>query len=446
MHPSIALGLGSGRCFLCKGPGLVRTIRPHPGLDLRSRLGLWVGFGFGQGAGSGAQRTSRSCGRPPAYPPTRRLHRCTGCAVRSARSCRSASADGSCASSSPVTVYKRGCVTLCDLVCSGSLGNRTCQCTQKPIYSVPCRAAGAKGTGRSLSRLHHPPEPKASVGSREVSLISRSQDISFSYLAHKQAGLCACTCTCYVYLAPRVVSAASVGREPPPLVITPVGAEPPLPVGVRRRRRRAGQRRRKRRTPSIYRFPAIVPSVISPDWIAIVPAAVVRKGRSGAYAHTLLMPCACRAHLLHMPCTCTCTCRAHPLHMPCTCTFTCRHAVHIPWLGRHAGGHADNEGRAADVMHHSREGEHLLHSPCNVSIYYRHIHMNVCMCMHHAYIEACPWCTPGARVGHVPCVYRACTKHHNACAMHRLYMHHALLYTILCEMHCEMHLAAAGAA
>eukprot|EP00964_Phaeocystis_antarctica_P106304 scaffold71205_cov72-Phaeocystis_antarctica.AAC.1 len=107
MHPSIALGLGSGRCFLCKGPGLVRTIRPHPGLDLRSRLGLWVGFGFGQGAGSGAQRTSRSCGRPPAYPPTRRLHRCTGCAVRSARSCRSASADGSCASSSPVTAYER---------------------------------------------------------------------------------------------------------------------------------------------------------------------------------------------------------------------------------------------------------------------------------------------------------------------------------------------------
>ena len=174
MHPSIALGLGSGRCFLCEGPGLVRTIRPHPGLDLRSRLGLWVGFGFGQGAGSGAQRTSRSCGRPPAYPPTRRLHRCTGCAVRSARSCRSASADGSCASSSPVTVYKRGCVTLCDLVCSGSVGNRTGQCTQKPICNVPCRAAGAKGTGRSSSRLHHPPESKASVGSRDVSLMSRS--------------------------------------------------------------------------------------------------------------------------------------------------------------------------------------------------------------------------------------------------------------------------------
>ena len=155
--------------------------------------------------------------------------------------------------------------------------------------------------------------------------------------------------------------------------------------------------------------------------------------------------CTCRTHAVHILCTCRAHAHAHAhaVHMPCTCRA---HAVHIPWLGRHAGRHADNEGRAADVVHHSREGEHLLHSPCNVSIYYRHIHMNVCMCMQHAYIEACPWCTPGARVGHVPCVYRACTKHHNACAMHRLYMHHALLYTILCEMHCEMHLAAAGAA
>ena len=120
--------------------------------------------------------------------------------------------------------------------------------------------------------------------------------------------------------------------------------------------------------------------------------------------------CTCRTHAVHILCTCRAHAHAHAhaVHMPCTCRA---HAVHIPWLGRHAGGHADNEGRAADVMHHSREGEHLLHSPCNVSIYYRHICMNVCMCTHHAYIEACPWCTLGARVGHVPCVYRACTKH-----------------------------------
>eukprot|EP00964_Phaeocystis_antarctica_P024761 scaffold13878_cov66-Phaeocystis_antarctica.AAC.2 len=38
----------------------------------------------------------------------RRCRRCTGCAVRSAHSCRSASADGSCASSSPVTVIVQG--------------------------------------------------------------------------------------------------------------------------------------------------------------------------------------------------------------------------------------------------------------------------------------------------------------------------------------------------
>ena len=178
-------------------------------------------------------------------------------------------------------------------MCSGSVGNRTCQCTQKPICNVPCRAAGAKGTGRSLSRLHHPPEPKASVGSREVSLISRSQDISFSYLAHKQAGLCACTCTCYVYLAPRVVSAACVGREPPPLVITPVGAEPPLPVGVRRRRRQR-RRRRSRWTPGqMGGVPAL-------DVPALDPAAVPELSVRGVLQH---MPthCTCGAHAVHIP-------------------------------------------------------------------------------------------------------------------------------------------------
>eukprot|EP00964_Phaeocystis_antarctica_P165378 scaffold145289_cov160-Phaeocystis_antarctica.AAC.1 len=71
----------------------------------------------GRGCG-GAQRTSRFYGRPPAYPPTRRPHWCTGCAVRSARSCRNASAGGSRASSSH------------------------------------CRAAGAKGTVRSSCRRH----------------------------------------------------------------------------------------------------------------------------------------------------------------------------------------------------------------------------------------------------------------------------------------------------
>ena len=51
--------------------------------------------------GACAQRTSHSCGRPPAYPPTRRCLRCTGRAVRSAHSCRNASAGGTRASSSP---------------------------------------------------------------------------------------------------------------------------------------------------------------------------------------------------------------------------------------------------------------------------------------------------------------------------------------------------------
>ena len=183
-----------------------------------------------RGAGAGAQRTSRSCGRPPAYPPTRRHHRCTGCAVRSARSCRSASADGSCASSSPVTVYKRGCVTLCDLVCSGSVGNRTGQCTQKPICNVPCRAAGAKGTGRSSSRLHHPPEPKASVGSREVPLMSRAHiplvsrtQASGSMCMHMHMLCVPCPqssvrCLCWTRAAPagyhpRRSGAASAGRS-----------------------------------------------------------------------------------------------------------------------------------------------------------------------------------------------------------------------------------------
>eukprot|EP00964_Phaeocystis_antarctica_P024762 scaffold13878_cov66-Phaeocystis_antarctica.AAC.3 len=119
----------------------------------------------------------------------------------------------------------------------------------------------------------------------------------------------------------------------------------------------------------------MVPNKTGPLGIAIVPAAVVRKGRSAAYAHTLHMPCTCRAHAVHMPCTCRayavhmpCTCRAHAVHMPCACRA---HAVHIPWRG--AIRHADNERRAADVVHHSREGEHLLHIPCNISICYMHV-------------------------------------------------------------------------
>ena len=55
---------------------------------------------------SGAQRTSRSCGRRPAYPPTRHPRRCTGCAVRSAHSCRNASAGGTRASSSPIEAMR----------------------------------------------------------------------------------------------------------------------------------------------------------------------------------------------------------------------------------------------------------------------------------------------------------------------------------------------------
>ena len=126
--------------------------------------------------------------------------------------------------------------------------------------------------------------------------------------AHATCYTCTCTCThactCCVHLAPRVVSVASVGPESP------------LPVGVRRRRRRAGRRRRKGRTPCLY----------TPVWIAIVPAAVVSKGRNGAYpcrgctcgAH---MPCTCRAHAVH-------TCRAH-IHMPCT-TPGCTHPGVVP--------------------------------------------------------------------------------------------------------------------
>ena len=142
--------------------------------------------------------------------------------------------------------------------------------THKAICNVHCRAAGAKGTGRSSSR-HHPPESKASVGSRDVPHTHKHMRMHIHmHMPHAHAHA-------HAYLASRVVSVASVEPRPPPLVITPVRAEPPLPVGVRRRRRRAGRRRRKGRAPCYNTRSKIIPEII-----AIVPAAVVSRRSSGA--------------------------------------------------------------------------------------------------------------------------------------------------------------------
>ena len=81
---------------------IARTVRVGVAHTPRAFLSALHGAPYcGIARVSGAQRTSRSCGRPPAYPPTRRPRRCTGCAVRSAHSCRNASAGGTRASSSP---------------------------------------------------------------------------------------------------------------------------------------------------------------------------------------------------------------------------------------------------------------------------------------------------------------------------------------------------------
>ena len=88
---------------------IARTVRVGVAHTPRAFLSALHGAPYcGIARVSGAQRTSRSCGRPPAYPPTRRPRRCTGCAVRSAHSCRNASAGGTRASSSHCRIWAGG--------------------------------------------------------------------------------------------------------------------------------------------------------------------------------------------------------------------------------------------------------------------------------------------------------------------------------------------------
>ena len=151
-------------------------------------------------------------------------------------------------------------------------------------------------------------------------------------------------------------------------------------------------------------------------------------------AHTVHILCACRAHAVHMPCTC----RAHPLHMPCTCRA-------------HAHSHADMQCTYPGLEDTpvgtptTKAAQPML---CTI------VEKASTCCIHHAMSASTTGTCTHERVHvHAPCIYRApghvpCTAHvlciHRT--MHRLCIHHALLYTILCEMHCEMHLAPAEAA
>ena len=128
---------------------------------------------------------------------------------------------------------------LCDLVCSGSVGNRTSKCTQMPICNVPCRAAGAKGTVLRSSSRHHPPATQAVVVSRGLAGINLPCARSQCTMTGQQLISNAHAHCCYMHaraslqfasrveLATRVVSVARVVADPPP-----IGAEAGAGIGA----------------------------------------------------------------------------------------------------------------------------------------------------------------------------------------------------------------------
>eukprot|EP00964_Phaeocystis_antarctica_P094526 scaffold61231_cov65-Phaeocystis_antarctica.AAC.2 len=191
-----------------------------------------------------------------------------------------------------------------------------------PVCNVPCRAAGAKGTGRSSSRLHHPPEPKASVGSREVPLMSRAHiplvsrtQASGSMCMHMHMLCVPCPqssvrCLCWTRAAPagyhaRRSGAASAGR--------------------REAATAAGWATAAKKADTLHiPLPGHGPEGIQPGLDCHRPSSCCQKGEEWSIcphtAHAVHMPCTYFAHAvhMHMHMHMPCTCRAHVVRMPCT--------------------------------------------------------------------------------------------------------------------------------